>query len=118
MGTKLFRKLIFRLFLKLPDIIVVNSKEFKKEYKEKFNLKTYCIYNPLDIKFIKKSKEKLIIIFRNFNNLKIIFIGRLVDQKILLHSLKLSKLLNKIKFKVIIIGKGVYLGEIKNYTKA
>ena len=53
-----FRKLIFRLFLKLPDIIVVNSKEFKKEYKEKFNLKTYCIYNPLDIKFIKKNLKK------------------------------------------------------------
>ena len=115
-----FRKLIFRLFLKLPDIIVVNSKEFKKEYKEKFNLKTYCIYNPLNIKFIKKkSKEKINNnFFRNFNKLKIIFIGRLVDQKDPLTFIKALKIIkNKIKFKVIIIGKGVYLGEIKNYTK-
>jgi len=49
-----FRKIIFNIFLKIPNKIIVNSKEFKKEYKDKFNLNPKCIYNPLNTKFIKK----------------------------------------------------------------
>lgn len=113
-----FRKKIFSYFLKIPDKIIVNSLEFKKEYKDKFKINTQCIYNPLNIKNIKKlSREKVRNnFFKHFKYLKIIFIGRLVDQKdphTLIKSLKLVK--KKIKFRCLIIGRGVYLNNIKNF---
>ena len=121
-GWKLnfIRKTIFRFLLKLPDKIIVNSEEFKKEYKKKFGLKCTCIYNPLDKNFIKKkSKEnKVHNFFKNFKGLKIIFIGRLVDQKdpfTLLKALNLIK--NKINYRSIIIGKGVFKEEMNNYIR-
>lgn len=113
-----FRRKIFNILLKIPNKIIVNSKEFQKEYKEKFKIKTYCIYNPLDIKFIKKkSKEKIKNnFFKNFKDLKIIFIGRLVDQKDPQTFFKALKLINnKIKFRSIIVGRGVYFNQIKKY---
>ena len=43
----------------MADEIIVNSLEFKKEYKKKFNIKTHCIYNPLNKKRnYKKFKKK------------------------------------------------------------
>ena len=113
-----FRKKIFSYFLKIPDKIIVNSLEFKNEYKDKFKINTQCIYNPLNIKNIKKlSREKVHNnFFKSFKYLKIIFIGRLVDQKdphTLIKSLKLVK--KKIKFRCLIIGRGVYLNNIKNF---
>ena len=115
-----FRKKIFSLLLKLPDQIIVNSKEFKKEYKEKFKISTVCIYNPLNKEYIKKkSREKINNnFFKNYNNLKIIFIGRLVDQKdpqTFIRALKIIQ--NKINYRCFIIGKGIYFNEIKNYIK-
>ena len=113
-----FRKKIFTYFLKIPDKIIVNSFEFKKEYKDKFNINAQCIYNPLNIQKIKKlSKEKINNnFFKNFKHLRIIFIGRLVDQKdplTLIKSLKIVK--KKIKFRCLIIGRGIYLDNIKNF---
>ena len=113
------RKKIFNILLRIPNKIIVNSSEFKREYKEKFNIKTFCIYNPLNTKLIKKkSKEKIKKnFFKNYNNLKLIFIGRLVDQKdpqTFFNALKIIS--NKIKFKAIIIGKGIYLNELKKFT--
>jgi glycosyltransferase involved in cell wall biosynthesis len=115
-----FRKTIFSLLLKLPDQIIVNSKEFKKEYKEKFKISTICIYNPLNKEYIKKkSKEKINDnFFKNYNNLKLIFIGRLVDQKDPLTFIKALKIIqNKIKYRCLIIGNGIYYNEIKNYIQ-
>lgn len=114
-----FRKKIFNLLLKIPNKIIVNSKEFQKEYNEKFKIKTHCIYNPLNVEFIKKkSKEKIKNnFFRNYKYLKIIFIGRLVDQKDPQTFVKALKLINnKIKFRAIIIGKGIYFSEIQKYV--
>ncbi len=113
-----FRKKLFTYFFKLPDRIIVNSLEFKKEYKDKFKINAKCIYNPLNINNVKKmSKEKIYNnFFKNFKHLKIIFIGRLVDQKdpfTFAKSLKIIK--NKIKFKCLIIGKGIYLKDLKNF---
>ncbi len=117
-ALRYFRKKIFTYFLKIPDKIIVNSLEFKEEYKDKFKINTQCIYNPLNIKTIKKlSKEKIHNnFFKGFKDLKIIFIGRLVDQKdplTLIRSLNVIK--KKIKFRCLIIGRGVYLDNIKSF---
>ncbi len=115
-----FRKKIFTVLLKLPDKIIVNSKEFKREYKKKFNISTTCIYNPLDINFIKKKSIEKIKnnFFSNYKKLKIIFIGRLVDQKdpkTFIKALKIIK--NEIDFKCIIIGRGIHFDMIHEYIQ-
>ena len=44
----------------MADKIVVNSKDFKKEYKKVFNLNVNYIYNPLNkSEILKKSKLKI-----------------------------------------------------------
>ena len=119
-GWKLtfFRRLIFKFLLSLPNKIIVNSEEFKKEYKEIFGLKVSCIYNPLNkneiIKYSKKKiKEKF---FKNFKKLKIIFVGRFVDQKDPITFLKaLNSLKNHNDFRALVIGKGYLLNKMKNY---
>lgn len=105
-----FRKTIFKIFLKIPDRIIVNSFEFKNEYKKLFNINTYCIYNPLNKEeIIKKSKKKINFkYFKNFKKLKIVFIGRLVDQKDPITFIKALNILKDIlPFRTLIIGKGI-----------
>ena len=54
-----FKYLIFKYVLGSADKIIVNSLDFKKKFKKKFNIKAECIYNPLNKKeIIKKSKVK------------------------------------------------------------
>ena len=48
------KNLIFKILLKVPKEIIVNSKDFKLEIDKKFNIKSKLIYNPLNLKFIKK----------------------------------------------------------------
>ena len=61
---------------------MVNSFEFKKQMKNIFGVKTECIYNPLNINEIKNlSEKKTKNIFGRKNTLKIINIGRCVEQK-------------------------------------
>ena len=112
-----FRKIIFKFFLKLPEKIIVNSKEFQNEYKKKFNLETICIYNPLNKNYILKSSYENIRnnFFKNYKHLKIIFIGRFVDQKDPLTFLKAINLLKKIKFKALIIGKGILKNDMESF---
>ena len=104
-----FRKILFKIFLKIPNKIIVNSKEFQKEYKKKFNLNTKFIYNPLNKNsIINLSSEKIKNnFFKNYKYLKIIFIGRLVEQKDPMTFVKAINLIkNKIKFRALIIGRG------------
>ena len=113
-----FRKIIFNFFLRFPNKIIVNSREFKKEYQKRFNIKVKCIYNPLNIKFIKKaSNEKIKIkFFKNYNNIKIIFIGRLVNQKDPMTFVRALDLLkDKINFRSIIIGRGYYYKSLQKF---
>ena len=120
MEIKFFRKKIFKILLSLPNEVIVNSLEFKNEYKSKFDLNPICIHNPLDKDAIKKkSKEKIRFnFFQNYKGLKIIFIGRLVDQKDPLTFLKaLSFIKNKINFRAVIIGKGYLYKELKKFIE-
>ena len=109
-SKNLIKRYLYKLILKLADCIVVNSKEFQREYKIKFNLKTLCIYNPLDkINIIKKSKEKVNFNFFKNKTINFINVGRLVPQKdqlTLIEAFKLLKEKTNIKFRLLIMGSG------------
>ena len=76
------KNFIFKIMLNKADQVLVNSFEFKKQLKDRFNVKAKCIYNPLDVKEIKKkSKMGSPKIFNDSKSLKIINVGRIVDQK-------------------------------------
>ena len=112
------KKIIFKYLFKLIDCVIVNSLDFKKELKKKFNVNSICIYNPLNShQIIKLSKQKINFPFFNSKKvLKIINIGRFVDQKdhmTLLRAVKLIK--NKLKFRLLIIGEGKNKEKIINY---
>ena len=100
----IFQKLIFKFFFKLADEIVVNSFEFKDNFKKKFLITPKVIYNPL---VIKSSKKINFPFFKDKNSLKIINVARLTDQKDHLTLLKAFIKLNAIsKCKLVIIGSG------------
>jgi glycosyltransferase involved in cell wall biosynthesis len=104
----------------LPNTIIVNSLEFKNEYKKKFNLNPICIYNPLNrSEIIKNSKIKINFkFFQDYNGLKILFIGRLVDQKDPFTFIKALNLIqDKIYFRAVIIGKGYLRNDLIKYIE-
>ena len=112
------KKFVFKFVLSLADKVVVNSFDFKKEMEQKFNVKSFCIYNPLDVHKIKKLSKKKVEI-SNKKYLKIINIGRFTDQKDHITLLKAALLLkDKLKFKILILGKGVNKDKIKNFIKS
>ena len=54
---------LFKVFFKVPNNIIVNSHDFKKEIDEKFNIKSKVIYNPLNkIEILKKSSENSVLL--------------------------------------------------------
>ena len=118
-SQNLFKTFCFKLILSLADKIIVNSLEFKKKFKYKFNLNTVCIYNPLNKKeIIKKSKVKTKIKFSK-DKLNLINVGRLVDQKDQLTILKsLNNLKKKINFNLIIVGKGEKKIKLLEYIRS
>lgn len=110
-NKNIYKNFLFKFFLKKADTIIVNSYEFKKEFKKKFSINTEIIYNPLNKKeIIKKSNltEKNSNQFLKKKFLKIINIARLTDQKDHLTLIKaLNLLIKKINFRMLIIGYGV-----------
>ena len=81
---------------------------FKSELKNKLNINAECIYNPLNYKEIKKlSKKKIEKWSFKKNSLKIINVGRLVDQKDQITILKaINYIKNKVNISLLIIGEG------------
>jgi glycosyltransferase involved in cell wall biosynthesis len=118
-SQNLIKKILYKKILNLADKIIVNSLEFKKELKKKFNLNAICIYNPLDcIKIKKLSKIKIKENFFKKKFINIITIGRFTEQKDHLTLLKSINLLkNKIKIKLLIIGEGINKNKILKYIK-
>ena len=114
-----FKYIIFKILFKKIDLVIVNSQEFKKQIDKKFNIRSVCIYNPLNIHEIKiASKKNISFNFFDKNSLKIINIGRLVDQKDQITFLKsLTLIKNKINFKALIIGNGVLKKTLQSYIK-
>ena len=99
------KRIIFKFFYSLSDIIIVNSKLFKKELND-FNLKSYLIHN---LNNYEKRKKKLNF-FKKFKGLKILNIGRLTDQKDQMTLVKSLEILKKknVNFRCGIIGRGAY----------
>ena len=111
---------IFKKAFKKADKIIVNSLEFKKQFKKRFNIKTECIYNPLNKKeILRKSKNKINLnFFKDKKKLKILNIGRFTDQKdhlTLLKSMKILKNKYKLNFILLIIGRGQNKSKIQNF---
>jgi glycosyltransferase involved in cell wall biosynthesis len=119
--TNKFKIIIIKYFYNLADLIVVNSIDFKKEFKKIFNLDSLVILNPLDIKKIErltKVNKKISFFDYDDKSLKIINIGRLTKQKNQIDLLKTIKLLkNIIPIKLLIIGNGSEKKKLTNYIK-
>ena len=113
------KRKIFKYLFTLIDCVIVNSLEFKKELKKKFTVNSTCIYNPLNlIQITELSKKKISFpFFDKKKELKIINIGRFVDQKDHITLLKAMRELHflNINFKMLIIGKGINLNRMKYF---
>ena len=109
-----FKRIIFKFFYSLSDIIIVNSKFFQKELNE-VNLKSHLIYNLN----VYKKKRKRLNFFKGFNGLKILNIGRLTDQKDQITLIKSLEILKKknINFRCCIIGRGKFRNILINKIK-
>lgn len=116
-SQNIFKKFIYKFFLKKADIVMANSRDFIKSLKSEFNVNAHCIYNPLNKnEIIKKSKIKTKKYFESKNKLKILNIGRFVDQKDQMTFLKaLNKIQNKIEFEARIMGRGIKENELQNF---
>jgi glycosyltransferase involved in cell wall biosynthesis len=113
-----YKFFIFKKILKLANIIIVNSIAFQNEIKNKFKIKSLCIYNPLNINeiiYYSKIKNNNFF-FKNKNITKIISVGRLVEQKNQIILLKaINYLKDKIKIRAIILGRGINKFLLKKY---
>ena len=106
------KKIFYKLLISIADDVMVNSIEFKKEFKKNFNINAKCILNPFD----KSLYKKIINRSSNPKNLNILTIGRLTDQKDQITLLKAVKLINpKLNPKIRIIGKGKNFNFLRNY---
>jgi glycosyltransferase involved in cell wall biosynthesis len=112
------KQLIFDFFFKKTNLIIVNSFEFKKQMDKAYSIKTKVILNPFDFNYIKKkSLENVGNNFFKKNNLKLINVGRLVDQKDQITILKAIKIVLKENknIQLIIVGKGEKKNKLNNY---
>ncbi len=113
------KKILYRIIYGLADKIIVNSLNFKKELKDNFNLKSICIYNPLNKKEIyKNAKEKIKLNFYKKKSLNIISVARFSDQKdhdCLIESINILK--NEYDIKLILLGSGPLKNKIANSIK-
>ena len=115
------KRFIFKYLFGQADKIIVNSIDFKRQFKVIFNINAKCIYNPLNKReIIELSKKKIDFPFfdNNKNLIKIINIGRFTDQK---DHLTLLRAVNYIKellpIKLLIIGRGIKLKKMNDFIK-
>ena len=106
-SKNIFKSFCFKFILGLADKVIVNSIDFKKKFKKKFNINAACIFNPLDKdEIIRKSKIKSNIRFDK-KKINLINVGRLVDQKNQITILKAINLIKeKVSVRLLIVGKG------------
>ena len=106
-SKNVLKKLIYKVFLRLSDQVIVNSYDFKKELDNKFKINSFVIFNPLNkFEIQKKSREKLKFNFYKKSKVKLITVGRLVDQKDQLTLLKAINLIKEKNIQLLIIGNG------------
>ena len=113
------KKFLYTLFLKLPDKVIVNSYDFKRELDSKFNINALVIYNPLNkSSILRESKKKINFNFFNTKAIKLISVGRLVDQKDHVTLLKAVNIIkNEVEFRLLIIGSGKNKSTLDHFIK-
>ena len=57
-SKNILKKYLYKIIYNLADRVIVNSIDFKRELKNKFNLNSISIYNPLNKNEILKSSKK------------------------------------------------------------
>jgi len=118
-SNSILKKNIFKFFLKFADKIIVNSKKFKKIVDEEFKINSVNIYNPLNkSEIILKSKIFSKKIYNHKKSIKIINVGRLVNQKnqiILLKAIKELIIEKKLLIECVLIGDGNLKKNYKNF---
>ncbi len=114
------KRIFFKYFYSLSNIILVTSNDFKKEIYRYFKLNSIVHRQSLDIEGIKKNSkvQTNFNFFKKFNGLKIINIGRLTNQKNQIVLLKAFKKLVKIRrARLLLIGSGNDKEKLVNYIK-
>ena len=119
-ASSFFKRKLIKFIFNFADKIVVNSIEFKKEFKKFFSITPTVIYNLIEPKklILKKYNKQANFKFFDRSNdyLKILSVGRLVDQKNHITILKAINLIKKKrKIKLCIIGKGILYGRLKKF---
>ena len=120
-SNNFIKKFLYKILFKVPNKVIVNSNDFKRELKQKFNINALCIFNPLNKKEILKKRNETVSL-RFFNSdkkiIKIIFVGRFVNQKDPMTFLKALLIINKkINFKSLMIGRGILKKDMLNFIK-
>ena len=110
-AKNIIKRIIMSFFYKKADKIIVNSNDFKKEFKKFFNLNSTLIYNLIETtSTLKKlSKKPLFKSFfsKSYKIINILSVGRLVPQKNQITILKALNLIkNRKKFRFYLVGKG------------
>jgi len=121
-AKNIIKRKIMKFFFKKANQIIVNSDEFKKEFKKYFNLNSVVIYNliedPKTIYKLAKKNLKNNFFEKSKKIINILSIGRLVEQKNQITILKaLDFIKDKQKYRLMIIGKGVKYKILKSFIK-
>tara|TARA_B100000989_G_scaffold285589_1_gene253431 strand:+ start:12149 stop:13255 length:1107 start_codon:yes stop_codon:yes gene_type:complete len=114
------KKYVYKKIVSKADIIIVNSLQFQSQMWSELELKTKCIYNPLNISDLKKmsKKGKKDSFFKNNNTLKLVNIGRFTEQKDQITILRaINNLKKELNFRLIIIGYGDSKQKLVNFIK-
>lgn len=119
-ANNFIKRKIMSFFFKKADKIIVNSNDFKKEFKKFFDLETFVIYNLIESKNQLESLSKQNVNYNFFSNskkvLNILSVGRLVTQKNHITILKALNLIkNKKEFRFYLIGKGSEYSNLKKF---
>jgi len=116
-SQNILKNYLYKFVLSLADEITVNSIEFQKLLKKKFNVNSTYIYNPINKnEILRKSRASLDFDFFNNKKLKLINVGRCTEQKNQMLILKAIKYLKgKVPIKLLIAGRGKEFKNLKNY---
>ena len=113
------KNFFYKKIYSFADKIIVNSFQFKKEMKKRFNLNSICIYNPLNLKeIIFLAKKKINFSFFNKSNFNLINVARLNEQKDQIFLLNaINKIKNTIPLRLLIIGSGSEKNKLSKFIK-
>ena len=112
------KKITYKYLISKADSVIVNSIEFKKQMESKFKIKVNCIFNPLDLKNIRKQSNlgRPDPFFHKKKCLKLLNLGRFTDQKDQITILKACKILKGlVNFRLLIFGRGIEKNKLQRF---